>query len=278
MFAVLLGKAKAASHATENPDGSIVISIEDLAGSCCTTKGRASSALKALEEGEMVSVGVDRVGLIRVTLNGFAKWQTPRQSKAERMEVHAHNKATRMAAITRTGRDADAGKKGAIRDDRGTELALEEEEEGDTERTTPSAHASAPAHEAASGGGDAGFNQVERIAAELARYRRDIGNLSIDLQSAESAIRDERGIDIEPTWLLEHLYRPTAAMLHEYGRDATRAALAAIAKRPDVAKPKPYMRTVAEREAAKPAGPVKPAETFQERQARADKAAMLAGL
>lgn len=277
MWPVLVAKAKADSHAATNPDGTITIAPRRLAFDARCSIDSIGPALQVMTDHGLLTFTAEGTKELRITLAGFSKWQAPRRSAADRQARYRENK---KAAISR-GSDGVS----QVRDGQCHEVTRREGEErekrGDVDKTLPSvrAHASAPAHEAASGGGgDAGFNQVERIAAELARYRRDIGNLSLDLQSAESAIRDERGIDIEPTWLLEHLYRPTAAMLHEYGRDATRAALAAIAKRPDVVKPKPYMRTVAEREAAKPAGPVKPAETFQERKARDDKAAMLASL
>lgn len=93
MWPVLVGMAKAASHVDDNPQGVVRVSIDDLAAACCVTSRRAMAALEALTEGEFVAVEAYRVGLLSVRLKSFAKWQTPRKSKAE----HAANKRWRTS-------------------------------------------------------------------------------------------------------------------------------------------------------------------------------------
>ena len=89
MFPVLLAKAKASSHVTKNPAGSIKITLEDLAAHCCCTKGRATKALEALVDGELVTMDAERLGILRLTLPAFGEWQTPRGSKQEQDEHRA---------------------------------------------------------------------------------------------------------------------------------------------------------------------------------------------
>lgn len=84
MWPVLVGMAKAASHVDDNPDGVIRVSLEDLARACCVTALRAATALEALSNGEFLTVETDSVGLNRIRLSTFMKWQTPRSSGAER--------------------------------------------------------------------------------------------------------------------------------------------------------------------------------------------------
>lgn len=84
MWPVLVGMAKARSHAVDNPDGRIVIDVHDLAHACCITNRRALAAIEALTEGEFIDVTAEKVGSLCIVLRSFAKWQTPRKSNAER--------------------------------------------------------------------------------------------------------------------------------------------------------------------------------------------------
>jgi hypothetical protein len=93
MWPVLVGMAKAQSHVDDNPDGIVRVSLDDLARACCCTQLRAAAAIEALKDGEFVKVDADRVGLVRIRLLSFRKWQTPRKSAAE----HAANKRWRTS-------------------------------------------------------------------------------------------------------------------------------------------------------------------------------------
>jgi hypothetical protein len=88
MWPVLVGMAKARSHALDNPDGRITISLEDLANACRLTKHRAGAAMSALVDADLIAVTAEKINVICITLNGFAKWQTPRKSRADR-KAHA---------------------------------------------------------------------------------------------------------------------------------------------------------------------------------------------
>jgi hypothetical protein len=95
MFPVLVAMAKHHSHATDNPDGRIEIHLDDLARACCVTRGRAGSALEQLTDADLVRVTAAKVGTLAITLNGFAKWQTPRMSRAERKALADFEKKCR---------------------------------------------------------------------------------------------------------------------------------------------------------------------------------------
>lgn len=130
MFPVLVGMAKHQSHAADNPDGRIEIHLDDLARACCVTRKRAGEALQQLEDADLVRTTAAKVGTICITLNGFAKWQTPRASPAERKARSDFDKKCRekgsdgngvVAVESRVGsgmvtpeRDVDKDKEGDV--------------------------------------------------------------------------------------------------------------------------------------------------------------------
>lgn len=83
MWPVLVAMAKAQSHVDDNPEGLIRVSMDDIARACCVTSRRAIAALDALAEGDFVTVDAHRVGVLCIRLKSFAKWQSPRKSRAE---------------------------------------------------------------------------------------------------------------------------------------------------------------------------------------------------
>lgn len=112
MWPVLVGMAKAQSHVEDNPEGIVRVSLDDLARACCVTNLKAAAAIEALKDGEFVRVDADRVGLVRIRLSSFAKWQTPRASKAEREANHRWRKSREKASlrdvsVTAAGRSND---------------------------------------------------------------------------------------------------------------------------------------------------------------------------
>lgn len=281
-WALLIARAYTESHHADNPCGVIQLALQDLADDLYDHHDR-TGLFEAMVSARLIVIRgdgwkSDLASEVEVELVDFAGEQHPKGSSARRqLERRERDRAENSGASGETSQVVTQASQVVTTC---TQTEREKEIEKESDSTTPPvrAHAGAPAHEAAAGGGGDGENQLERIASEIRRYRRDLGNLAFDVDSAVAAITDDRGNAPEPTWLLHEIYRPAASMLHEYGRDATRAALAAIVNRPDVAKPQPYMRAVAERAAAEVVKPAKPVQTFAQRKADADKAAMLASL
>lgn len=84
LWPVLVAMAKHESHVDTNPDGVIHITLHDLAHACFQNVEQANAALGALDDAGVVWVAVEGIGMLRISLSGFAKWQTPRRSEAER--------------------------------------------------------------------------------------------------------------------------------------------------------------------------------------------------
>jgi hypothetical protein len=181
--------------------------------------------------------------------------------------------------------------KTAIRADKTPIRAAKGSENGDfsalvTTTSTKTKEEPPPTSSTSHGGGGDGSHHAttptllptrpEQYAAAIQGCKRALGDMRLDAESAEAAIRDERGVpDLELTWLLDELYRPLSLMVAEYPRDAVRAAIASLVSKPDVTSPKSWLRAVAEREATKPTPKRK---TFAERKAEDDMAAMAASL
>lgn len=84
LWPVLVGMAKHESHADDNPHGVILIHLDDLAHACRRDANDTHSALKALEEVGLIWSTTEAANALRISLSGFAKWQTARKSDAER--------------------------------------------------------------------------------------------------------------------------------------------------------------------------------------------------
>lgn len=95
VWPVLCAKAKAKSNVEDNPDGTIKTTVKKLAA-CVSLEDRpevVGRVLDLLSEAEMAEVERGRVGIVRVTLSHFRKWNHPKGSDAERKEQHRDERA-----------------------------------------------------------------------------------------------------------------------------------------------------------------------------------------
>jgi len=84
LWPVLVGMAKHESHADDNPHGVILIHLDDLAHACRRSAECTHAALNALDESGLIWYTTEAANTLRISLSGFAKWQTARKSDAER--------------------------------------------------------------------------------------------------------------------------------------------------------------------------------------------------
>lgn len=86
MWPVLIGMAKAESSAKRNPDGVIRITPRKLAYACRCEVAETGPALQALERQGLISCTAEGNQCLSISLVGFARWQKPRGSAADRKQ------------------------------------------------------------------------------------------------------------------------------------------------------------------------------------------------
>lgn len=92
MWPVLIAKAKAASSARRNPDGVIHITPRQLAFACRCEVDLTGPALQALERQGLISLTAEGNKCLSISLVGFARWQKPRGSEADRKARYREKK------------------------------------------------------------------------------------------------------------------------------------------------------------------------------------------
>lgn len=84
IWPVLIAIAKEESHATTNPTGAFERSAAGIAKASHVPLAQVQHALELLVEGEFLTTSPgSKPRVLRIELEGFAKWQTPRKGKAE---------------------------------------------------------------------------------------------------------------------------------------------------------------------------------------------------
>jgi hypothetical protein len=84
MWPVLIAKAKAESSASRNPDGTVRIAPRSLAFDAQCAQDRIGAALDAMAAEGLIRYTAEGTKELLITLNGFAKWQSPKGSNADR--------------------------------------------------------------------------------------------------------------------------------------------------------------------------------------------------
>ena len=94
MWPVLIAKAKECSHVTRNPDGMILVTPSKLAFEVRCGVDEVRSALDSLTSNGKIRYTEEGAHKLSITLVGFAKWQKPRGSNADKQQRKNGKKQT----------------------------------------------------------------------------------------------------------------------------------------------------------------------------------------
>lgn len=133
MWPVLIAKAKGESNVKRNPDGAIRIAPNRLAFDAMCEPDRVCAALDALADEGLIRYTAEGNKLLSITLNGFAKWQSPKGSNADR-QSRKRDKKVSICGESNTG---DTSRHTTTHD-----VPQEREEEGEREEGNTSSKAS----------------------------------------------------------------------------------------------------------------------------------------
>ena len=102
IWPVLIGMAKEKSHATTNPTGAFERSAAGIAKASHVPVDQVKRALELLAEGEFITTSpAAKPRVLRIEIDNFSKWQTPRKGKAEQQQ--ARRDASREKKPSRGG-------------------------------------------------------------------------------------------------------------------------------------------------------------------------------
>jgi hypothetical protein len=113
MWPVLIAKAKAESSASRNPDGTVRIAPRSLAFDAQCAQDRIGAALDAMAAEGLIRYTAEGTKELLITLNGFAKWQSPKGSNADRQA----RKRDKKASISGDNNGADTLRHAATQND-----------------------------------------------------------------------------------------------------------------------------------------------------------------